>query len=161
MSRVFSLAACIFALGTLASDALGGRENSRKVTFVCEHGVAKSVIAAALFNREAEARGLNAFAEARGIEPEATIQPATAAGLTGDGMDISRYSPSRLNARDVEESSLVVTIGVLEEPDFLVAATFQEWDEIPPVSTGYDSARDALEAKVHELIMELERSSSK
>jgi protein-tyrosine-phosphatase len=44
--------------------------DDKTIIFVCEHGAAKSVIAAAYFNRFAEQRGLNLRAAARGTNPD-------------------------------------------------------------------------------------------
>src|SRR5437773_9158595 len=48
----------------------------RRVLFVCLHGAAKSVIAAAHFRRPAAARGLAIDPAAAGPEPEARLAPA-------------------------------------------------------------------------------------
>lgn len=45
------------------------------VLFVCEHGSAKSVVAAAHFNRLAEQRGLPFHAISRGTAPDEEMAP--------------------------------------------------------------------------------------
>ena len=44
-----------------------------EVVFVCEHGAAKSVVAAQYFNKLAGERGLAVRAVARGAEPQADL----------------------------------------------------------------------------------------
>src|SRR5690242_16385787 len=56
------------------------------VLFVCEHGSAKSVVAAAHFNRIAAERGLPFRAIARGTVPEPGMAPAAVKGLLEDGL---------------------------------------------------------------------------
>src|SRR6188472_693476 len=64
--------------------------------FVCEHGAAKSVIAAAYFNRLAKEKGLPHRAVFRGANPEDELTPATRAGLTRDGFDVRDWSPVKV-----------------------------------------------------------------
>lgn len=50
------------------------------IVFVCEHGAAKSVIAATLFNKLAVERGLRERAIYRGANPQADLSSATLKG---------------------------------------------------------------------------------
>lgn len=127
-----------------------------KITFVCEHGVAKSVIAAAHFNRLAAAAGLNYRAVARGVSVEPVLQAATVTGLQKDGIDSSGFTPTNLNADDEKSSVMVVTIGVDNEPTFVRTAKLKEWDGVPAVSKSYDLARDDLLQRLQALVAELQ-----
>lgn len=49
---------------------------SRRIVFVCEHGAAKSVVAAAHFNRLARERGIPYHAVAKGADPQAELAPS-------------------------------------------------------------------------------------
>src|SRR5215471_2722365 len=60
------------------------------VVFVCEHGSAKSVIAAAHFNRLAAARGLPYHAVARGTNPDPEVAAGVVNGLVADGLKVNR-----------------------------------------------------------------------
>ena len=60
----------------------------RTVLFVCLHGAAKSVLAAADFERLARARGLDALAESAGTEPDPEIAPRVLAELRAEGVDL-------------------------------------------------------------------------
>src|SRR5712691_3153907 len=57
-----------------------------RVLFVCLHGAAKSVVAAAHFRRLASARGLALDAVATGTEPDAELGPGAVKGLAGEGL---------------------------------------------------------------------------
>ena len=56
------------------------------VIFVCEHGSAKSVVAAAHFNKLAKERNLPVRAISRGTNPDEEIAPIAASGLQADGL---------------------------------------------------------------------------
>ena len=56
------------------------------IFFVCEHGAAKSIIAAAYFNKLAKQTNSNVRAIARGTNPDSVLSPQTVAGLHADGL---------------------------------------------------------------------------
>ena len=58
------------------------------ILFVCLHGAAKSILAAADFQRLAAARGLDLVADAAGTEPDPDITPAVVAARYGKGWAI-------------------------------------------------------------------------
>jgi arsenate reductase (thioredoxin) len=66
------------------------------VVFVCQHGAAKSVLAAALLERLAAEHGIALRALARGTEPEPQVVPAVAAGLLAKGIDVRTWQPRPL-----------------------------------------------------------------
>jgi pyruvate/2-oxoglutarate dehydrogenase complex dihydrolipoamide acyltransferase (E2) component len=70
-------------------DARKETEQTPVIVFVCEHGAAKSVMAAAHFNKLARERGLNLRAVARGTSPDKEIAPKAALGLQADGLTSS------------------------------------------------------------------------
>src|SRR4051812_22847552 len=79
-------------------QAMGQQAQSPEVTattvvFVCEHGSAKSVIAAAHFNRLAAEKGLPYRAVSRGTNPDASIPASISSALAGDGLDVSTWRP--------------------------------------------------------------------
>src|SRR5207245_656045 len=69
---------------------------SPTVLFVCEHGAAKSVIAAAYFNKLAIERGLRYRAMFRGTNPQPEISPATVRGLNADGLEVPSAKPAAI-----------------------------------------------------------------
>src|SRR5688572_5272272 len=72
------------------------------VLFVCEHGSAKSVVAAAHFNRIAADRGLPFRAISRGTEPDPEMAPAAVSGLRGDGLKPDDPVPTKLGQSDLD-----------------------------------------------------------
>jgi hypothetical protein len=125
---------------------------SRTIVFVCEHGAAKSVIAAAHCQRLAAARGLALTATAAGTEPDPEIPPGVVAGLLADGLSITGQRPRRVTAEELAEAWQVVALGCdlgdLAGPG--VAVEF--WDEVPAVSAGFGPARAAIVARLGHLL---------
>ena len=76
--------------------------------FVCEHGAAKSVLAAALFNARASARNLPFRADSRGVAPDATLLPQAVTGLRADGLKPGQEVPVRVAPGDLAKAVVVV-----------------------------------------------------
>lgn len=79
------------------------------VLFVCEHGAAKSVVAAAHFNRMAAEKGLSVRAISRGTDPEPEFGAAAIKGLAADGLTVSG-KPQRVTAGDAASARRVVAL---------------------------------------------------
>lgn len=125
-----------------------------RVVFVCEHGAAKSVIAAAYFNQLASERGLALLAVARGTAPDPQFNAATVAGLKADGLAPPEGQPRRLEGSDVSSAQLVVTLGA-ELPDQFATVRRAEWNDTPSPGANYGAARDSIRARVEALVAEL------
>lgn len=146
------IGAVAFVAGCRGSDP--SREQA--VVFVCEHGAAKSVIAAALFNARASARKLPFRAESRGLVPDPTLLPAAVAGLHSDGLMPGREVPLRIARDDLDRAAAVVTFDPLP-PDLAGHASIETWDAVPPVSVDYAASRDAMVPRIDALLDELAR----
>lgn len=125
-----------------------GRE--KQVVFVCEHGSAKSVVAAVHFNHLAEERGLNVRAIARGTNPDAQIAPVAANGLAADGFRVFE-KPAPLSERDVSNSDRIIAFCDL--PAFATKKSIR-WQNVPAVSEDYGKARDDIRKRVLQLLDE-------
>src|SRR5688500_13776071 len=80
------------------------------VLFVCEHGTAKSVIAAAHFNRMAAERGLAVRAISRGTAPDATVPSRISEGLKRDGLRLpDGFTPTALSGTDMAQAIRIVS----------------------------------------------------
>lgn len=121
------------------------------ILFVCEHGAAKSVVAAAHFNKLASERGLNIRAVARGTNPDHELSPKTIAGLQADGLTSTESAPQQLSPVDIESARRVVTFCELPE-EYRSKAIVETWDGVPPVSDDYEKARDTIVEKINWLI---------
>jgi len=126
------------------------------VVFVCEHGSAKSLVAASLFQRMAKERGMDVRAISRGTAPDPAVPPAVVEALRADGFDVALFQPQRLTAADVAGAVRVVAIGADLGPLSAKAGPRAvRWDGVPPVSTHYADARRDLVARIDRLLEEL------
>src|SRR5689334_20064176 len=77
----------------LAPQTLPQAVPGHTILFVCQHGSAKSVIAAAHFNDLANKNGLPYRAIARGIHPDKEIPTYVKSGLAAEGLSIRGWQP--------------------------------------------------------------------
>ena len=123
-----------------------------RVLFVCLHGAAKSVVAAAHFRRLAQARGLSIDAVAAGTEPDAELAPGAVKGLAAEGLTAAPSRPRPVTVYDRDSAARIVSFGC-----DITAARGQrvdQWD-VPAVSDGYTAARDRIVSNVERLVAEL------
>jgi len=126
------------------------------ILFVCEHGAAKSIIAAAEFNRLAKERGLPYHAIARGVYPDAEIPANVTKGLAADGVDTGSSKPKLVADKDIRDAKRVITLGCLLPPSKSAKkAATQDWKDIPNVSEDYKAARAAIVQRLESLLKEL------
>ena len=130
-----------------------------KVVFVCLHGAAKSVLAAALFEREAARARVPAEALARGIEPDAEVSLAAAEGLLAEGLDVRRNRPRALASGDLVGASRVIAFGCDVSELVPPGVPVEQWAEVPAVSDGYARARAAVVSHFPDLLEACRRSA--
>jgi hypothetical protein len=122
-----------------------------RVLFVCLHGAAKSVLAAAHLERMAAARGVRARAAFAGVEPDPEIAPRVVQALRAEGLEVPARRPRAVMPADVASASRVVAFGC----DVAVPAggpPLERWDDVPAVSDGYERARAAIDAHLARLL---------
>ena len=142
----------LLAIGSSAQDA-----KTETILFVCEHGAAKSVIAASYFDKLAKERGLNYRAVFRGTHPDAALNPVAEKGLIEDGINTRGLKPQLVTSTDLKSASTVVTLGCALPDKQSVAGKVQEWNDVPSPSQDYKAARDDIVKKVSRLVDELEK----
>src|SRR4051812_45866830 len=108
--------ACVAAAAIVAALATGAAAQSAspanpRVVFVCEHGAAKSVIAAAYFNKIAAERGLPDRAIYRGASPQAELSVSALKGLKEDGLTLPSDKPWPITNADVAAATHIFAIG--------------------------------------------------
>ena len=141
--------------------ASGGQEplvvpREASIVFVCEHGAAKSVIAATFFNRLAAERGLRERAIYRGANPQADLSPATVKGLRDDGLLPPMDKTSPISLSEVDTATYIFAIGCTLPANAADSGKAEKWTDVPEVSDGYGAARDAIRRHVEHLIMRLQ-----
>ena len=124
----------------------------RTILFVCLHGSAKSLIAAEHLNLLARSRGLDVRGESAGIEPDADVPSPVIEGLAADDIDVKGYVPCRVTAEQIETATRIVSFGCDLGLVALATKPVERWDDLPMVSDGYATARDAIVARVKTLL---------
>jgi arsenate reductase len=132
------------------------KKQAQIVVFVCEHGSAKSVVAAAHFNRLAKEKNLNLRAISRGTNPDKEFPEGTIKGLKADGLDVDGAKPVKLSKADVASATRVVAFCQL--PEAYMAVPVKHWDDVPPMSEDYNKFRDIIIERIKHLLEELESS---
>jgi arsenate reductase len=115
----------------------------RKIIFVCEHGAAKSVIAAAYFNKMAKERNLNYEAVSRGTFPDTTISKGTKEGLTLDGLFDSNVRPTKLMISDTTNAERIVLFTNMPE-DFKTTIKAENWSNLEAIDADYPHRKNTI-----------------
>ena len=129
------------------------------VLFVCEHGAAKSVVAAAHFNKMAAEKGMAVRAIARGTDPDAEMNPIAVKGLAGDGLGASG-KPQRVSADEVTTARRAVALGC-DLKQVAPNAKIEQWDDVPPMGQGYGAARNVIVDLIRQLLAEMEAAPAR
>jgi arsenate reductase (thioredoxin) len=150
-----------FLLGTgfLATAQIKQRKKAKPIVlFVCEHGAARSTIAAAYFNKLAKEQGQNYEAVFRGTHPDSLLTPATVKGLTSDSFNVSGWKPRIVSENDIKTAYKIITFDCsLPVRDSLSLIT-EQWNGIPPISKDYNLARNSIVEKVGLLLSNLPKN---
>ena len=123
---------------------------------LCTRGGAKSVIAAAYFNRLAEEGQLPYVAVAAAAEePYASVPEPVAELLQRDGFDVHGFEPRRVEADALHSAAKVISIecevSALDVPPSVV----EQWNDVPNVSDDLDGSAAAIRRHVDMLAEEL------
>jgi protein-tyrosine-phosphatase len=121
------------------------------IVFVCEHGAAKSIIAAAYFNKLAKEKDSALRATARGTNPDQELSPKVIDGLRADGLIPTESSPQPLSPADIESAQRIISFCELPE-EFQNKIPVEQWADVPPVSEDYEKARDAIIEKIDQIL---------
>ena len=128
------------------------------IVFVCEHGAAKSVIAATYFNKLAQEANSEVRAIARGTHPDSELSPKAITGLRDDGLTTTESVPQKLSLADVESAQRIITFCELPA-DYQSKVSIEHWGGVPPVSEDYQKARDEIVERINQLLKHQEDQS--
>ncbi len=134
--------------------------SDRPVLFVCLHGAAKSVLAAADFRRMAAERGLDIPAASAGTEPDPAIAPRVLRALLAEGVDLTDQVPHRLTRGDVAGAARVVAFGCDLGEAAPAGTPIEQWTDVPAVSDDLPAARAVIRRHLERLVDECARSRS-
>jgi len=121
------------------------------IIFVCEHGAAKSVIAAAHFNRLASQMGLDMYAVARGTHPDEKFSLQAVKGLSEEGLTPAEATPQKLTSEELQTAQRVITFCDLPT-EYQPETRIEHWEDVPPVSKNYETARNIIIERIHQLL---------
>ena len=124
---------------------------TRLAVFVCEHGAAKSVVAAAWLRRLAADAGVELQAVACGTDPAEDLSGAAVDGLRRDGIVPAEAAPQSISAADIRAAWRVIVLSPEIRPDALPGVPFQTW-AVPAISDGYETARDDIVKRLRALV---------
>jgi hypothetical protein len=132
---------------------------SREILFVCEHGVALSIVSAAYFNKLAKEQHLDMHAIARGISPQENLAHSVSGGLKADGVPSEVQKPQALSEDDLRHADYVVAFDPLPEK-YSTNYRVEYWSDVP-TGAGYDKLREAILKHMRPLLEKLEAKAKK
>lgn len=121
------------------------------ILFLCPHGAAKSVLAAALFQRLADERGLALRAICAGTEPDPTVAPGVAALLAREGLALPVEQPQLVTAELIAEARQVISMGCSLDELPLQPREWELWDDVPAPSGDLEGAYARIQQHLVEL----------
>lgn len=121
------------------------------IIFVCEHGAAKSVVAAAYFNHFVQQTGMDLHAIARGTNPDKELSLQAVQGLMEDGLPTPESSPQKLTQAEMQSAQRVVAFCQIAD-EYQQGTTIEYWNDIPPFSESYEKARDTIIKRIRHLL---------
>ena len=124
------------------------------VVFVCEHGAAKSVIAAAYFNKLAAERNLPFRAIFRGTTPQDDLSVRAVEGLKADGVAVPTGKPAAITDADIAAATHIFAIGCTLPDTARRSGKASDWSDVPG-DQGYGPMRDAIVRHVQQLLDQL------
>ena len=129
--------------------------NQPSVLFVCVHNAGRSQMAAAYTNHLS---GGQVEVRSAGSAPADSINPAVAAAMLEDGIDISAEKPKILTGEAVQASDVVITMGCGDACPFFPGTRYLDWALDDPAGQGVDAIRpirDEIKQRVQQLLHEL------
>jgi arsenate reductase (thioredoxin) len=128
---------------------------SDRIVFLCPHGAAKSVIAAAYFRQLADQWGIPLHVTSAGTEPDAEVAPAVATLLRTEGIDVANHRPRRVTPEELANAWRIISLGCdlgdLARPGMEI----EHWDDVPSPSQNLTGARDRIRDHVEQLLATL------
>src|SRR5687768_15747898 len=129
----------------------------KEILFLCQHGGAKSVVAASHFNRLAAERGLPFVATAAAAEdPYDAVPTPVADYLQREGFDVRELAPHHVAPEEIETAARIVTIGCDLSGAESGAVISDRWDDVPPASEDLEGSVAAIRRHVEALAEDLD-----
>ncbi len=133
----------------------GQQQSTPRVLFVCVHNAGRSQMAAA-YLRTLGADRVEVLSA--GSAPADSINPAVAAAMAEDGIDISAQTPKLLDRDAVAASDVVITMGCGDACPIFPGKRYEDWKLDDPAGQGVDAVRpirDEIKRRVTALLDEI------
>jgi arsenate reductase len=117
---------------------------SEQIVFLCPHGAAKSVIAAAYCQQLADQHNVPLRATASGTEPDAEFSPAVLELLRTEGIDVADQRPRRVTPEELAAAARIISLGCDLDDLQTAGRVVEHWDDVPPPSQNLLLARDQI-----------------
>jgi arsenate reductase (thioredoxin) len=127
------------------------------VVFVCEHGSAKSIIAAAEFERMAKEKGLDLNILARGTNPDPEIPKLVRDGLKADGFHVGNQKPIKVSQKDLKGAAKIVSFGPDLKPWLADGTAVLDWSATPSLNADYRIAHDYIRRQLEILLRDFKK----
>ena len=127
------------------------------VLFLCPHNALRSVIAAALFNRDADGR---ARGESAGTEPDERVNERTVTVLREVGIEVPDERPGKVTRQQIEQATRVVSLDCPLPPELtaVAASKLENWpmpDTAGKPVEAVREVRDLIQVRVDRLLGEM------
>lgn len=118
------------------------------VLFLCPHGAAKSVLAAALLGRLSVEQGLPLRATCAGTEPDPEVAAQVRALLEREGLPLPLAQPQLVTAALLEGAGWVISLGCAVDELPGTPQNLERWDDVPPPSQDLAGAYARIQAHI-------------
>ena len=125
------------------------------ILFLCPHGAAKSVLAAAYCQRLVERHGLSVRITSAGAEPDAVIAPAVVERLHAEGLPTPDGPPRLVTREELASASRIVSLGCNLSDLLPPGKPIEHWHDVPAVGVNLNAACDDIRARVEKFVAEL------
>lgn len=122
------------------------------VLFACVHNAGRSQIAAALFNRNADARKARAISA--GTAPAEQVHPEVVALMRDMGIDLSGQRPQKLTDALASQAQWLITMGCGDECPVVPGARRDDWPLADPKGQSLANVR-AIVAEIETRVTRL------
>lgn len=128
---------------------------NERILFLCPHGAAKSVMAAAYCQQLAAAHGIELHITSAGTEPDLEVAPAVVELLRAEGIDVNDQRPRCVTHEDLVTADHIISLGCDLSDLVPAGSTIEHWDDVPAPSQDLIAARDRIHSYVEQLIVTL------
>jgi len=127
----------------------------KTVVFACVHNAGRSQMAAAWFNRVADAAKARAISA--GTQPGDHVHPVVVDAMNEKGIDLSHAQPQKLTLELAQGAAFLVTMGCGENCPYVPGVPILDWPLPDPKGQGIETVRvtrDEVEARVRAFVVE-------